>query len=233
MCGRFTLIQLADLADLFPWAGHLCLPDKLAPRYNIAPTQPILALVHSHGQFRLTHMHWGLIPVWEKCVARNTILINARAETLTARKAFAQPFKRRRCLIPADGFYEWQTVGKSKQPYYLQMLGHTPFAMAGLYDYWADDKGNELTTCTIITTQPNDLLRPIHDRMPAIVPPESQKFWLTASEDRQHDLHRLLVPYPADLMMAHRVGLAVNKPQNDTSECIQPADPPQLTLWQG
>src|SRR5438128_1258637 len=162
MCGRYTLIRLADFIDVFPW---IHLPDQaMTPRYNIAPSQPILA-VPNDGRNRMEEFQWGLVPAWAKDPSIGNKMINARAESLATKPAFRTAFRRRRCIIPADGFYEWrkEADGKTKTPMYVRMKSRKPFAFAGLWDVWRPPDGSELPTCTIITGEPNELLKSIHD----------------------------------------------------------------------
>jgi putative SOS response-associated peptidase YedK len=221
MCGRFTLtIDPADLKEAFPW---LSIHDDLIPHYNIAPTQPV-AVVPNTGENKLDYFIWGLIPSWSRDPSIGSRLINARAETLAEKPAFRVAFRRRRCLILADGFYEWQSItgSKSKTPIYIQLKSKQPFAFAGLWDIWTHPDGSEIRSCTIITTQPNELIEKIHNRMPVILPPQSYTQWLDISENRPEPLSKLLLPYPAEAMTSYQVSKSVNSPQNDTPECIQP-----------
>lgn len=221
MCGRFTMtIDPTQLQEAFPWAD---IPDDLPPRYNIAPSQPV-AVIPNTGDNVLTMYKWGLIPSWSKDPAIGDRMINARAETLSEKPSFRNAVRRRRCLILADGFYEWKQIPgmKSKQPVYLRLNPYRPFAFAGLWEIWNAPDGSEVRSCTIITTQPNSLIEPIHNRMPVILPPEVYSQWL-APEDRQPaQLNQLLVPYPSSEMVAFPVSRLVNSPQTDTPELIKP-----------
>jgi putative SOS response-associated peptidase YedK len=233
MCGRYTLIKLADFIDIFPWIGA---PDELPdPRYNIAPTQPIAA-VPNDGKKKVAYFHWGLIPSWAKDPSIGNRMINARAETLAEKPAFRNALKRRRCLIPADGFYEWKKLsdGKTKQPMYIRMRDGKPFAFAGLWENWHDKSGGggEIPSVTIITTTPNTLMNSIHDRMPAIVRPEDYREWLAPGERPADELAKLLGPYPEDQMEAFPVSKLVNSAANESAGCIDPAEaetPPQTS----
>lgn len=221
MCGRYTLIRLADFIDIFPWIHP---PDELPPeRFNIAPTQSIAA-VPNNGKDKVEYFHWGLIPSWAKDPSIGNRMINARAETLAEKPAFRTALKRRRCLIPADGFYEWRKLadGKTKQPMYIRMRNHKPFAFAGLWETWHDPTGagGEIPSCTIITTTPNTLMNSIHDRMPAIVRPEDYRTWLAPGERPAEELAPLLVPFPAEEMEAFPVSKLVNSPANESAKCI-------------
>jgi putative SOS response-associated peptidase YedK len=221
MCGRFTLtIDPNHLQEAFPWAE---IPDDLPPRYNIAPSQPV-AVIPNTGDNTLTMYKWGLIPSWSKDPAIGDRMINARSETLSEKPSFRNAYRRRRCLILADGFYEWkQNPGmKSKQPIYIRLKTERPFAFAGLWEIWNSPDGSEIHSCTIITTQPNSLLEPIHNRMPVILPPDAYSQWL-AQEDRQPDqLNGLLIPFPPSEMITFPVSKMVNSPQFDSPDLIKP-----------
>src|SRR5215212_6646256 len=221
MCGRYTLIRLADFIDIFPWIHP---PDELPPeRFNIAPTQAIAA-VPNNGKDKVEYFHWGLIPSWAKDPSISNRMINARAETLAEKPAFRTALKRRRCLIPTDGFYEWRKLpdGRTKQPMYIRMRNHKPFAFAGLWETWHDKTGAgcEIPSCTIITTTPNTLLNSIHDRMPAIVRPEDYRKWLAPGKRPPEELAPLLAPFPAEDMEAFPVSKLVNSPANESAKCI-------------
>ncbi|MBF2002054.1 MAG: SOS response-associated peptidase [Synechococcales cyanobacterium M58_A2018_015] len=223
MCGRFTLTQSADaIADAF---DLLELPI-VAPRYNIAPTQPVPVVRAEAGsaQRQFTYLYWGLIPSWAKDPSMGARMINARAETVTEKPAFRAAFKRRRCLIVADGFYEWQATGRQKQPYYFCLPDRQPFALAGLWEHWQSSLGDEIESCTILTTAANDRLRPIHDRMPVILNRSQYNLWLDPQVQSADRLLPLLQPYPAEAMQHYPVSRAVNNPQNDSPDCIQPLD---------
>ncbi len=221
MCGRFTLtIDPTHLQEAFPWA---VIPDNLPQRYNIAPSQPV-AVIPNTGDNTLSMYKWGLIPSWSTDPAIGDRMINARAESLAEKPFFRNAYRRRRCLILADGFYEWkQNPGmKSKQPVYIRLKTEHPFAFAGLWEVWNSPDGSEVRSCTIITTQPNSLLEPIHNRMPVILPPNAYSQWL-ASEDRQPaQLNELLIPYPSSEMIAFPVSRIVNSLQTDTPDLIKP-----------
>jgi putative SOS response-associated peptidase YedK len=223
MCGRFTLtIDPMHLQEAFPWA---VIPDDLHPRYNIAPSQPV-AVIPNTGDNTLTMYKWGLVPSWSKDPSIGDHMINARAETLAEKPSFRNAYRRRRCLVLSDGFYEWKQnhTSKSKQPVFIRLIDGRPFAFAGLWEIWNSPDGSEIRSCTIITTQPNSLLQPIHNRMPVILPPNTYQIWL-APEDRQPDqLNNLLVPYQSAEMVAFEVSKKVNSPQLDSPELIQPID---------
>jgi putative SOS response-associated peptidase YedK len=224
MCGRFTLTvdpsQLKLLLDLND------VPLDLQPRYNIAPTQ--LVAVVASGQGRKVEMfQWGLIPAWAKDPSIGSRMINARAETLEEKPAFRAAFKRRRCAILADGFFEWKkiTEGKkeTKQPYFIRMIDDRPFAFAGLWETWKSPDGEEKRTCTIITTTPNSLMAEIHDRMPVILDKTSIWDWIDP-EASSIALHALLQPYPVKQLKAYKISKLVNRPENDRLDVITPLD---------
>ena len=222
MCGRFTLtVDPADLREAFP---QFTIPDEITPRYNIAPTQPV-AVVPNTGENRLDFYVWGLIPSWAKDPAIGNRLINARSETLAEKPSFRSALRRRRCLILADGFYEWRANegGKGKTPMFVRMKSGQPFAFAGLWEVWSPPDGSEVRSCTIITTQPNSLMVPIHNRMPVILPPTVYTRWLDPAEAAPQNLSPLLVPYDASQMEAYPVSRLVNSPDNDVPDCIRPA----------
>jgi putative SOS response-associated peptidase YedK len=220
MCGRYTLTLDPGKVDTL----HLeSLPVEFGPRYNIAPTQPV-AVVPNTGENKLDFFVWGLIPSWAKDPAIGSRMINARAETVAEKPSFRGPFRRKRCLILADGFFEWQKLpnSKTKQPMYIYLKDHSLFAFAGLWDTWFSPDGSEVRSCTIITTEPNELVKPIHNRMPVILPIEAYPSWLNAEETPADKLTPLLKPYAASEMSFHPVSRFVNRPANDTLECIQP-----------
>ncbi|NWG33301.1 MAG: SOS response-associated peptidase [Chloroflexi bacterium] len=222
MCGRFTLaVDPADFQETF---GNYTFPANFAPRFNIAPSQPILAIPND-GMNMAEFFIWGLIPMWAKDPAIGKRLINARGETVAEKPSFRGSFKYKRCLILADGFYEWKTNAgkKTKTPYYIYMQDRRPFAFAGLWDTWESPDGSSVKTCTIITTEPNELMASLHDRMPVILHPRDYDRWLEASPQTPENLLALLKPYPAEAMSAHPVSPLVNKPENDTPQLIVPA----------
>ena len=219
MCGRFTLVSpYVAVTERF----HAPAPAALRPRYNIAPGQDVLCVV-ADGARRFEPMRWGLIPSWAKDPAIGHRLINARAETLAEKTSFRLAFAKRRCLIAADGFYEWRPVGKRKVPAYVFLKSGKPFGLAGLYETWQAPDGNEICTCTIVTTGANDLVRLIHDRMPVIVPEGVEDRWLDPAEGDLGRLQALLTPYPAAEMDAYDVTPAVNSTAHDAPDCILPA----------
>jgi len=222
MCGRFTLtVDPADLRDAFP---GLTFPEEMAPRYNIAPSQPV-AVVANDGKNQVEFFKWGLVPSWAKDPEIGNRMINARAETLSEKPSFRAAYKRRRCLILADGFYEWQPTpgSKSKTPMLIKLKSGEPFAFAGLWEAWHPDQEDAILSCTIITTTPNALMEKIHNRMPVILSQAAYSVWLDPAEQTSTTLDKLLKPYPASQMAAFTVSRLVNDPKNDSPECIAPA----------
>lgn len=222
MCGRFTLtVDPAEQQEPF---NNFTFPEKFAPRFNIAPTQPILAIPND-DKFTADFFVWGLIPMWAKDPNIGSRLINARAETLPEKPAFRGSLKYKRCLILADGFYEWKTVEgkKSKTPFFIHMKDRKPFAFAGLWDSWNSPEGSQIKSTTIITTEPNELMSLLHNRMPVILHPRDYDKWLNPSPQTPDQLMPLLKPFPADAMDAYPVTPLVNKPVNDIPELVVPA----------
>lgn len=220
MCGRFTLtVDPADLQDLFGLSEPP--PHDLVPRYNIAPSQPV-AVIANADQRKLELFKWGLIPSWAKDSKIGYRLINARAETLAEKPSFRTALKRRRCLILADGFYEWKKDGKNKTPMYIQLNDGTPFAFAGLWETWKGPDDTLIKSCTIITTDANALLKEIHDRMPVILPDKAWPLWLTPEELPAEKTLPLLKPFAASRMKAVAVSALVNNPRFDSPECVVP-----------
>ena len=217
MCGRFTLRSPEGRKiDRINWADF----QDLVPRYNIAPTQDVLTVVEREGDREATFLQWGLIPWWSD---EPKGVINARVETIEQKASFKESFQKRRCLILADGFYEWERMGKISQPYYFQMKDGAPFTFAGVWDRWQHD-GRVITSCAIITTTANELLAEIHNRMPVILGSESENLWLN-EESRSADLKDLLVPYPAKLMTSHAVSYDVNSTKIDEERLLRPVEP--------
>lgn len=229
MCGRYSLTTtVEEMRRLLGIIGPL---PNLPPRYNIAPTQsvPVVRLDGS-GARSLAQLRWGLVPSWAKDLEIGAKLINARGETIADKPSFRDAFKKRRCLVPADGFYEWQQRPGGKLPYRIGLEGGAPeamplFAFAGLWERWdkATD-GKPVESCTIVTTDANALLRPIHERMPVILAPEDYARWL-APETTRAEAEALLRTYPADAMIAYPVSTRVNSVRNDDPGCIAPAEP--------
>jgi putative SOS response-associated peptidase YedK len=255
MCGRFTLRAPASVV-----AEHFALFElpPFTPRFNIAPTQPVPVIRlaprtqagtvpifapakmglspsgPSAPRRELVFLRWGLIPSWAKDPSIGNRLINARAETVAEKPAFRTALRRRRCLLAADGFYEWQAAGRRKQPYFIRLRDDRPFAFAGLWETWEGRTGTDpdssaqsepvpvrsIESCTLLTTEPNELMRPIHDRMPAILAPDDYAAWLDPAVQEPAQLLPLLRPYPSEAMVARPVGTLVNSPANDVPECI-------------
>jgi putative SOS response-associated peptidase YedK len=230
MCGRYTLIKLSDFLEYFPWIEMT--NSITAARYNIAPSQEVAAIINAHLPARVDQLRWGLIPSWAKdaSITAGSRMINARAETLASKPAFARLLKRRRCLIPANGFYEWRSIPgvKTKVPCYFHLKNNRPFAFAGLWDQWQSPDGSELKTCTIITTSANELLAGMHDRMPVILKDEDCRGWITTDELSPEQAGQFLAPYPANQMAMHPVSTTVNSPHADRPEMIDPAEIPPV-----
>lgn len=222
MCGRYTLTATPEeLAAAFP--NHTP-PADYAPRFNIAPTQQVV-VIPNDGQGQMQLFRWGLVPFWAKDPKIGSRMINARGETLPEKPAFRTAFKRRRCLILSDGFYEWQKQpdGKTKIPQYIRLASGQPFAFAGLWEVWRpDETASPLYSCTIITTAPNDLVATIHDRMPVILPRDAYTTWLHPDEVDPVSLMPLLTAYPASDMTVHPVSRKVNSPANDSPDLVLP-----------
>ncbi len=220
MCGRFTLrtpaSQLVEIFDL------LRTPD-LQLRFNIAPTQPVAVIRQTDEGREPSMLHWGMIPSWAKDPSIGSRMINARGETVATKPSFRSAFRRRRCLIMTDGFYEWKkTGGKTKQPYYIGRADDQPFAFAGLWEFWSGADASAIESCTIITTKPNELLSEIHDRMPVILQPDDYDRWLDPAFEDKDELQSLLVANPADEMAMRPVSTIVNNPRNERPECLDP-----------
>jgi putative SOS response-associated peptidase YedK len=221
MCGRFTLTTNQEkLAESFT---EFEVPEQLSPRYNIAPSQPV-AVVANNSQNKVEFFQWGLIPAWAKDPSIGNRMINARAETLAEKPSFKNAYKRRRCLVLADGFYEWRKEpnSKAKTPMYIRLADDEPFAFAGLWESWHGPDDSLILSCTIITTTPNEFMAKIHNRMPVILPREVYARWLDPADHSPDQLNALLKPYPAEQMTAYPVSRVVNNPQNDAPDCIAP-----------
>jgi len=202
MCGRFIL--LTDLSVLAESFGIQEIVTEYQPAVNIIPGQHIAAVVN-HDKKRLVALRWGLIPAWADDPAIGNRMFNARAETVAEKPSFKEAFKKRRCLIPTDGFYEWQKWGKGKRPLCFSLKSGRPFGLAGLYETWISPEKGRIHTCTIITTDANDLIRPIHDRMPVIIPKDKETTWLDLRNSKPDELASLLKPYPSDEMVLSEV----------------------------
>jgi putative SOS response-associated peptidase YedK len=221
MCGRFTLAE--DPSEAGEEFQGFEFPQQFASRFNIAPSQPVLA-IRNDGRRAADFLVWGLIPSWAKDPTIGSRLINARGETLAEKPAFRNAYKHKRCLIPADGFYEWrsQAGAKLKVPYYIQLKSRRPFAFAGLWDEWRSGDGSIVQTCAVITTSPNELMATIHNRMPVILQANDFAEWLDQAPRPPDTLNHLIRPLPAEIMQAFPVSTIVNSPSNDTPECIAP-----------
>ena len=217
MCGRYTLTSPIDgLISEFGLAGA---GGDLRPNFNVAPTQEVAAVVAENGSRRLEMLRWGLVPSWAKDPEIGARMINARSETAPEKPSFRGAFRRRRCLIPADGFYEWRREEGGKQPFYIRMNDGRPFAFAGLWESWND---GEIRSCTILTTSANDLVGPVHERMPVILPAADRDAWLDPEAERE-ELASLLRPYEGNDLETFPVSRFVNSPRNNDERCVQPA----------
>jgi len=229
MCGRFSLTTAPEaMRALFDYEN---LPN-LAPRFNVAPTQPVATVrLAAGGKRELVFMRWGLVPSWANDASIGSRMINARAETVAQKPAFRDAFRHRRCLVPADGFYEWREEEGRRQPFRIGMKGGGAFAFAGLWERWTAKApapalglaaGESVETVTIVTTEANDKLRPIHERMPVILPPADYAAWLDVEACPPERARALLEPYPVEPMAFYRVGMRVNNVRNDDRDCIVP-----------
>lgn len=219
MCGRFTLILEPDLIQEELELGSM--PPEMQARYNIAPSQPIAAVLDSESR-NVELLRWGLVPGWAKDPSIGDRMINARSETLAEKPSFRNAYARRRCLILADGFYEWERVsGKRSTPNYFQLKDEKVFTFAGLWELWQPKEGDALRTCTIITCPANEMVSALHERMPVILDAERRWQWLTPGTPLQK-LQAMLIPYPAEKMTRSPVSTLVNSPQNDSPEVLRP-----------
>ena len=226
MCGRFTL--RAELARIAEWFEVADVPRwRWRPRYNIAPTQPVVACrLGADGRRQLVQLRWGLIPAWAADPAFGARCINARAETVHQKPAFRSAFTRRRCLVPADGFFEWRTEGKVKQPYWCGMADDGLFAIAAIWERWQKDGAEPIESVALLTTEANDTVRPIHKRMPVILPRRTYAAWLDPATDRT-SLRALLGPFPSRAMKCYAVSRIVNRPAEDGPQCVEPLPRPE------
>lgn len=231
MCGRFVSSSPPDeLAEYFD--AEAVTGETYEPSYNVAPSGKVFVVVETGGIRRLDRYHWGLIPFWAKDAKTGLKMINARAERLAASGAFKRAFAKRRCIVPADGFYEWRKLpgSRSKQPMYIHRSDGEPVALAGLWELWRPPQAGDaeedswFRSCTIITGEPNEKLAPIHDRMPVILPPSEWETWLDPANDDLEALGKLLVPAPARLLEVHPVGTAVNNVRENGPELIEPVE---------
>ncbi len=222
MCGRFTLRTPSEqLANMF---AQLTIPD-IVPRYNIAPTQNVLCVRNRDGENEMVALRWGLVPFWAKDLKMGAKMINARGETVAEKPAFRAAFKKRRCLVLADGFYEWKKEAGGKQPYYITRADDQPFCMAGLWESWADKsdaQSKPVETCTVITTAANELMLQLHDRMPVILEPDEYDFWVDPDFSDRQPLEAALDPFPSEEMKYIPVSKVVNKATNEIYDCIVP-----------
>jgi len=219
MCGRYTItISLEELMVRY-MIGETSVPYH-KPKYNVAPGQLIPAVIHDGERNRLGELKWGLIPAWADDEKIGYRMINARSETVHAKPAFKGPLKRKRCLIPADGFYEWQTTAAGKQPMRIVLKDGGLFSMAGLYETWTAPDGRKVASCTILTTEPNSLMAQIHDRMPVILRREDEALWLDRRTENPEPLLKLLRPYPSGELEAYPVDPAVGSVKNDDASLI-------------
>jgi putative SOS response-associated peptidase YedK len=220
MCGRFTqTFSNSDIESAF----NLANVPEIEPRYNIAPTQQVATILRSDPESdrEFKELRWGLIPSWAKDSKMGAKLINARAETIAEKPSFRSAFQRRRCLILASGFYEWQRQDNRKQPFYIQLKDSQPFAFAGLWSTWQPIDGEAMNTCTIITTEANEVMQPIHDRMPVILESENYDLWLDPTVQKPEFLQSLLTPINSGKLKTYPVSTKVNNPRNDSSECLE------------
>ncbi|WP_438350043.1 SOS response-associated peptidase [Paenibacillus sp. FA6] len=220
MCGRYTITNSMEKL-LIRYLTKDSTMLHYTPKYNAAPMQFIPAVIHNGSENRLGELRWGLVPSWAKDQKLGSKMINARAETLLEKASFKRLVSTRRCIIPADGFYEWKKQGSSKQPMRIVMRDEDIFSMAGLYDIWIDSDGKKLSTCTIITTTPNSLIADIHDRMPVILRRDDEAEWLSRDNHDESSLMALLRPYETDKMHAYPVSTAVGNVKNDSKELIE------------
>jgi putative SOS response-associated peptidase YedK len=222
MCGRFSRsTSVGEFSRRFDARSI----DDILPSYNVAPGQSVLTARVTPDQGRhLVALKWGLVPHWAREAKIGYRMINARSETVREKPAYRGPYRRQRCLVAVDGFYEWQTVEGQKQPYYFHLMSGEPLAFAGLWDSWTNPDGEPLQTCTLLTTQGNSLISPIHDRMPVILSPEDYDLWLDPAIDDPGNLMPVFEPYPGDLMESVPVSPRVNSPKNDDPECVAPVE---------
>ncbi len=219
MCGRYTIhTQPDELADHFGFQDRA----ELSPRYNVAPTQDVPTVVVVTGDRKCILMRWGLIPHWADDEKIGNRMINARAETIDKKPAFREPFQNHRCLVMADGFYEWQKGDAGKRPYYITRKDGAPFAFAGLWDHWSSPDAEGIKSCTIITTDANELIAPLHNRMPVIISTQDYGIWLDTDIADTGRLKHMLGPYPSEELKAYPVGKTVNSPAHETPKCIDP-----------
>jgi putative SOS response-associated peptidase YedK len=223
MCGRFTLFaNYNEIIERFDIQAAIS-EELYHPNYNIAPSHSVLSVINDSQKNRLGYLRWGLIPSWAKDEKIGFKLINARSETLLEKPSFGDAFKKRRCLIIADSFYEWKrNDDQTKKPMRIKLKSSHLFAMAGLWERWKSPEGKVIYTCTVITTSGNEVMKDIHERMPVILKPEDEKIWLNREITDFDPLHPLLKPYPSDMMEAYEVSHLVNSPKNNSPNLLQP-----------
>ncbi len=229
MCGRFNLrTPASELATFFDIVFDPPLQASLAPRFNIAPSSPVLVVRAAADRNEPTLVNWGLVPGWAKDPSIGNRMINARGETVAEKPSFRSAFRHRRCLVPASGFYEWQKLtGSRKQPWHIHRPDDLPLAFAGIWEHWEADDGSVLQTCAIITTDANAQMAPIHHRMPVLLEPTDFPAWLDPQHDDHDQLQGLLQPCPDETLVADPIDTWVNRPANDGPDCLLPAhDPP-------
>ncbi len=235
MCGRFVIAEPPDVYAAY-FGAEPALTEALAPNYNAAPTDPVYAVAQHDGRRQLGTFRWGLIPYWAKDRKMAARHINARVETAATKPAFRDAFARRRCLIPADGFYEWEELpGRSKKlPHYIYRADRAPIAFAGLWGAWRDPETKErVTTCTILTGRPGPVVAPIHDRMPVMLPPELWDRWLDPGQRDPGALQEVLAVAPAPALAEHAVSTLVSNVRNNLPECVAPLPAAQLAELRG
>jgi putative SOS response-associated peptidase YedK len=225
MCGRFVQYSHPEVYANHFGAELAC--EKSGPRYNLAPTQPVLAVRQTEeGTRELVPLRWGLVPSWSKGPDNRFSMINARAETVDSKPAYRNAFKRRRCLIPSEGFYEWKAGEQGKTPYLIRRTDGAPFGMAGLWETWRDPDGEPLESCTVIVTDANDLVRSLHDRMPVILAPEDYAAWLDPHTKDTARLLKMLRPAESTAWELRQVSRKVNSPKNDSTDLLEPVAAP-------
>jgi putative SOS response-associated peptidase YedK len=224
MCGRYRLSRRRQLVE--EYFGAASEEYEWGPRYNVAPSQPVPVIRQDAREpaRRLSKMRWGLVPSWSTDPSIGYKTINARSETVATTPSFREPFKSQRCLIPADGFYEWKREGKTKQPYCFEVNGGELFAFAGLWDKWINLQGEVIESCTILTTTPNTLLADFHDRMPVILSPDNYDLWLGPAFRNTASVSEVLLPFDSAMMRCYPVSTRVNQVQNDDPDCAKPVD---------
>ena len=226
MCGRYTLAR--DLAEIKKRFDVSEAPKDFKPRYNIAPNQqvPIVLLDGEKKIRKMGYVRWGLIPSWADDPSIGNRMINARAETITTKASFRNLFRKRRCIVPADSFYEWTKIStREKIPMRIFLTTEEPFGFAGLWTTWRPATGDPIVSCTIITTEPNELMAKIHNRMPVVLEKKNEKVWIDPSVDDEKLLQSFLNPHPSKKMKCYPVSRFVNSPKNDTPKCVDPISP--------